>query len=476
METADKQALLTKDRQFVWHPFTQMKDYEAMDPILIEKAEGVFLYDADGKRYYDTNSSWWVNLHGHAHPRIKQAIVDQLERIDHVMFSDLTHAPGIELAEKLVALTPPGLSKVFFSDNGSTAVEVALKMSFQYWKQVGYVGQSVEHADDRATGAMMNDEHATGAKTKFVFVENSYHGDTIGAVSVGGVDTYHSVFQPLLFSAYAVPSPNVFAWPDPSEQGAHACVAHCLDAVRRRLESSAHEIAALIVEPLIQAAGGMILYPAAYLLGLRELCTQFQVHLIADEVATGFGRTGRMFACDHAGITPDFMCLSKGITAGMLPLAATLCTDAVYDAFYDDYATLKTFTHGHSFTGNPLAAAVALESLRIFEEEAVMARVQENAIFLKEQMQAFSNFEHVDHIRTLGMVAAFDLFADKQQQRRFPSQDRLGFKVYQAGLKEGLFLRPLGDTIYYWLPLCITQEQITDIITRTKQVLHNLNL
>ncbi|MDB5054854.1 MAG: adenosylmethionine--8-amino-7-oxononanoate aminotransferase BioA [Bacilli bacterium] len=453
MDLHRKQELLRKDRQYVWHPFTQMKDYADMDPIVIEKAEGVYLYDADGQRYYDTNSSWWVNLLGHSHPRIKQAIARQLECMDHVMFSGLTHAPGIELAEKLIEITPQGLSKVFYSDNGSTSVEVALKMSFQYWQQT-----------ERKT------------KKKFVFVENSYHGDTLGAVSVGGVDEYHSVFRPLLFSAHAVPSPNVWAWPDTSEQGAHACVAHCLDAVRRRFESSASEIAALIVEPMIQAAGGMIMYPAAYLRGLRELCTQFEVHLIADEVATGFGRTGRMFGCDHAGITPDLMCLSKGITAGVMPLAATLCTDAVFDAFYDDYETLKTFTHGHSFTGNPIATATALETMRIFEDEPIMEQVQESAAYLREQMQAFSAFTHVDQIRSLGMIAAFELFADKANKQRFDFKERIGFKAYQAGLKEGLFLRPLGDTLYYWLPLCTTKAQIADIIKRTQKVLLTLGM
>jgi adenosylmethionine-8-amino-7-oxononanoate aminotransferase len=453
MDQIRKQELLRKDRQYVWHPFTQMKDYAEMDPILIERAEGVYLYDADGNQYYDTNSSWWVNLHGHSHPRLKQAIARQLELMDHVMFSGLTHSAGIELAEKLVNITPPGLNKVFYSDNGSTAVEVALKMSFQYWQQ-----------SERK------------AKTKFVFVENSYHGDTLGAVSVGGVGAYHSVFRPLLFSAYAVPSPNVWTWPDMSEQGAHACVAHCLAAVRQRLESSAGEIAALIVEPMIQAAGGMVIYPAAYLQGLRELCTQYEVHLIADEVATGFGRTGRMFGCDHAGITPDLMCLSKGITAGVMPLAATLCTDAVFEAFYDDYETLKTFTHGHSFTGNPIATATALETLRIFEDEPVMAQVQESAAYLREQMQTFGAFTHVGNIRSLGMIAAFELFVDKESKQRYDFTERIGFKAYQAGLKEGLFLRPLGDTLYYWLPLCTTPIQIKDIIERTQKVLLKMNM
>jgi adenosylmethionine-8-amino-7-oxononanoate aminotransferase len=449
MDEQQKQYWLKTDRRYVWHPFTQMKDYAEMDPILIDKAEGVYLYDADGKRYYDTNSSWWVNVHGHSHPRLKAAIARQLEQSDHVMFAGLTHRPGIELAEKLVGITPPGLNRVFYSDNGSTAVEVALKMSFQYWQQTG-----------RPT------------KTRFAFVENSYHGDTIGAVSVGGVDLYHSVFRPLLFSAHAVPSPNVHAWPGPG--GQDECVSHAVEAVRRLFESSADEIAALIVEPMIQAAGGMIMYPAQYISELRELCTQFHVHLIADEVAVGFGRTGRMFGCDHAGVSPDFMCLSKGLTGGIMPLAVTMTTDTVYEAFYDDYDKLKTFTHGHSFTGNPLAAAVALESLRIFEEESVLSHVADVSLHLSERLRLFERFEHVANLRSQGMVAAFDLYKDKAAGLRYDFSERIGFKVYLEGLKEGLFLRPLGDTIYYWLPLCTTKDQVDDIIDRTMRVLERM--
>ncbi len=453
MHEQTKRELLQNDRRYVWHPFTQMKDYAEQDHILVEKAEGVFLYDADGNRYYDTVSSWWVNTHGHGHPRIKKAIAEQMEQMDHVMFSGLTHRPGIELAEKLAEVTPPGLNKVFYSDNGSTAVEVALKMSFQYWQHMG-----------------------KKEKTKFVFLDNSYHGDTIGAVSVGGVELFHSAFKPLLFSAYKVPSPNVHEWPDDSEAGREECVAHALAAVERLFASSAYEIAGLIVEPMIQAAGGMIMIPASYLKGLRELCSSYHVHLIADEVAVGFGRTGLLFGCNHAQITPDLMCLSKALTAGVMPLAATLCTDAIYMAFYDDYETLKTFFHGHSFTGNPLAAAVALENLRIFEEERVMDHVREASAFLKERVNLFRDFNHVANVRSLGMVAAFDLYADKRSKQKFAFSERVGFRVYHEGLKEGLILRPLGDTLYYWLPLCTTKEQIADIVDRTANVLQRMGL
>ncbi|PYI50703.1 adenosylmethionine--8-amino-7-oxononanoate transaminase [Paenibacillus flagellatus] len=454
MDAALKRELLDKDRKRVWHPFTQMKDYAEQDHLLIEKAEGLYLYDADGNRYYDTVSSWWVNVHGHGHPRIKQAIARQLEETDHIMFSGFTHRPGIELADKLIGIVPPGLGKVFYSDNGSTAVEVALKMSFQYWRHVG-----------------------RPEKAKFAFLEHSYHGDTLGAVSVGGVDLFHATFRPLLFDAHRVPSPDVRDWADgrPTAEAAEASVAAAIEAVRRLFEASADEIAGIIVEPMIQAAGSMRMHPAAYLAQLRELCTRYDVHLIADEIAVGFGRTGTMFACEQAGVTPDLLCLSKGLTAGMMPLAATLCTDKIYEAFYDDYETLKTFFHGHSFTGNPLACAVALESLRIFEDERVMDRVRTTSEALRARLPRFGEFSrHIANVRQLGLVAAFDLYEDAPSRRAYPFTERRGFKLYLEALREGLILRPLGDTIYYWLPHCTTVEQLDDIVERTCRVLERL--
>ncbi|CAH0118873.1 Adenosylmethionine-8-amino-7-oxononanoate aminotransferase [Paenibacillus sp. CECT 9249] len=453
MDAQLKEELLRKDRQYVWHPFTQMKDYETQDHVLIERAEGMFLYDADGKAYYDTVSSWWSNVHGHGHPRIKEAIARQLEQTDHVMFSGLTHRPGIELAEKLVEIAPQGLHKVFYSDNGSTAVEVALKMSFQYWQQIG-----------RKT------------KTRFVFMDNSYHGDTIGAVSVGGVELYHALFKPMLFRAYRVPSPDARALGrERTPEREAALAADALEAVRALLAERAEEIAGIIVEPMIQAAGGMVMYPAAYLAGLRELCAQYDVHLIADEVATGFGRTGTMFACEHAGISPDILCVSKGLTAGVMPLAATLCRDGIYEAFYDDYATQKTFFHGHSFTGNPVAASVALASLRVFEEERVLERAREASAALAEELRSIAVQPHVANVRQLGHIAAFDLYRDAASRTPFPPERRIGYQAYLAGLEHGLILRPLGDTLYYWLPLCVAKDQIRDIVARTVKVLRSLD-
>lgn len=451
MEAARRQELLRKDRSYVWHPFTQMKEYAQRDPVLIERAEGVYLYDAEGRRYYDTVSSWWCNLHGHGHPRLKAAIAEQLEQFDHVMFSGLTHAPGIELAEKLVHISPKGLNKVFYSDNGSTAVEVAIKMSFQYWQQMSRV-----------------------SKTKFVYLEGSYHGDTLGAVSVGGVPLYHSLFKPLLFHAHCMPAPDIRTTRLSGPEGEQSVAEAALAAVRELFERESHTLAGMIVEPMLMGAGGMIMMPAVYLQGLRELCTAYDVHLIADEVATGFGRTGRMFACEHAGVSPDIMCLSKGLTAGIMPLAATLCRDGIYAAFYDDYAAQKTFFHGHSFTGNPVACAVALASLRLFEEEHTLERAQDTIVALDEAMRGIADLPHVANTRQIGLVAAFDLYEDAERRKPYPSEQRIGARMYEAGFEEGLILRPLGDTLYFWLPLCATPDDVRNIAERTTRVLHRV--
>lgn len=453
MNAQDKERYLRLDRQAVWHPFTQMKDYETLDHVLIERAEGVFLYDADGNRYYDTISSWWVNVHGHRHPRIVRAIVDLLERMDHIQFSGLTHPAAIDLAAELLAIAPPGLTKVFYSDDGSTAVEVALKMSFQYWRHIG-----------------------RPEKTVFVCLENGYHGDTIGAVSVGGVDQFHAAFRPLLFETIRVPSPNPWKTPDPSPDAVAKAARATVDAVADVLERSADRIAGLIFEPMVQAAGGMIVYPADVVRALRELTTCHGVHLIADEIAVGFGRTGRMWGVDHAAISPDLMCVSKGLTAGVLPLAVTLATEEIYRAFYDDYETMKTFFHGHSFTANPIAAAAALENVRMFREEPVLERARATADALSTALDRLRRRPHVASVRHLGMIAAFDLYRDKSTGERFDFRERAGFRVYLEGLKEGLILRPLGDTLYYWLPLCTTPEQAEDIVLRTERTLDRLGL
>ncbi len=449
MNQDQQQQWLAKDRQYIWHPFTQMKDYATRDHILMERAEGTFLYDADGNRYYDTISSWWVNPHGHSHPRIRSAINEQLQAFDHVQFSGFTHVPAIRLAERLVQMAPDGLNKVFYSDNGSTAVEVALKMSFQYWQQSGLT-----------------------SKTKFVFLENSYHGDTLGAVSVGGVDLYHALYKPLLFHALKLPAPQVAQQQlnDVTSLTAEQqqAVKTSLDVAEQLFAERHAEIAGIIIEPMIQAAGGMNIYPAAYLSGLRALCDRYNIHLIADEVAVGFARTGKMFACEHADISPDILCLSKALTGGVLPLSVTMCGDQIYDAFYDDYETYKTFFHGHGYTANAIACAAANASLDIFAEQHTVGHVATLAQELSTQLESLKELAHISNVRQLGLIAAFDL------QTSNHARPRIGFETYLQGLKHGIILRPLGNVLYYWLPLCVTADDIRDIVRRTKIVLESV--
>lgn len=443
--------LMERDRRVLWHPYTQMKDYEREDLLLVDRAEGLFLFDASGKRYYDTISSWWCILHGHNHPRIKQAIRAQMDRLEQVHLAGTTHEGAVLLAEWLVALTPENLSKVFYSDNGSTACEVALKMSFQFWRQTGEL-----------------------RRQKFVSLERGYHGDTIGTMSVGGVPGFHHPFEPLLFDSYRLPSP--YCYRCPCDQKSGGCSLACLAPLEVLLEKCGQEIAGIILEPLLQAAGGMVIYPTAYLQRMEELVKHHGIHMILDEVATGFGRTGRMFALEHAGIQPDFLCLSKGLTAGYLPMGATLTTDDVYQAFYDDYTKGKTFSHGHTYTGNPLAAAAGLASLDIFEEEGVLEKLQETITRLQGERERFRDLPYVGDVRGIGMVLAFELVEDRETKAAFPPASRVGWQVYRRGLKQGLVLRPLGDVVYLFLPLSVTVRELDDILERTYTVLADLEI
>lgn len=440
---------IEKDREYVWHPFTQMKDYENKDHILIERGEGIFLYDYNGNEYYDTISSWWVNLHGHNNTRIKKAIIKQMDKIEHVNFSGFTHTPAIELAERIINLMPKDLTKLFYSDNGSTAVEVALKMSFQYWQNKGYT-----------------------EKKKFIYFENSYHGDTIGAVSVGGVTGYHNLYKPLLFDSFMSESPNCKQCKYGKEP--NNCQVECLDDIEKTLKQNHKSISGIIIEPLIQAAGGMYFYSPKVLKKLRKITKDYNVHLIVDEVAMGFGRTGKMWAFEHANITPDFVSISKGISAGYLPLAATITTNEIYNAFYDDYDKNKTFFHGHSYTANPLACAAGVESLKIFEEEKLLEKVKETSGFLEKSMEVFENNEHIKNIRCLGLIAAMDVVKNKKTGEKYDSKLRMGKKIYEKGFEYGLVLRPVGDTIYYFLPLSVKKEDIKEIIKRTQDVLQEV--
>ena len=433
-------ALVQRDLRHVWHPCTQMRDHEMPGrgsvPLLpIVRGEGPWLIDADGKRYLDGISSWWTNLFGHANPRIAAALSDQAQRLEHVIFAGFTHEPAIKLAEELVRITPAGLDKVFYADNGSSAIEVALKMSFHYWLNQG-----------------------RGEKTRFIALTGSYHGETLGALAVSDVALYRKTYGPLLLTPILTPSPDAYQG-EPGESPEHIATRR-LAQLRALLETHAHETCAVIVEPLVQCAGGMRMYHPSFLTGLRALCDAYDVHFIADEIAVGFGRTGTLFACEQAGVPPDFMCLSKGLTAGFMALSAVLTTHAVYDAFYDDYASGKAFLHSHSYTGNALACRVALETLAIFREQPVLARNRDLAVHMAKRIAALRDHPHVADVRQCGMIAAVELVADKATRTPFPSADRRGLRVYLNGLKRGVVLRPLGDVIYFMPPYVVDETQL----------------
>ncbi|MCQ4243331.1 MAG: adenosylmethionine--8-amino-7-oxononanoate transaminase [Pseudomonadales bacterium 32-61-5] len=443
---------MQRDLSVLWHPCTQMKDHEQLPLIPIRRGEGVWLEDFDGKRYIDAVSSWWVNVFGHANPRINQRIKDQLDQLEHVMLAGFSHQPVIELSERLVALTPAGLERVFYTDNGSTGIEVALKMSFHYWRNCG-----------------------RSAKQRFVTLTNSYHGETVAAMSVGDVALFTDTYKPLLLDTFKVPSPDCYLRPEGVswEDHSRTMFAH----MEQTLAEHHEEIAAVIVEPLIQGAGGMRMYHPVYLQLLREACDRYEVHLIHDEIAVGFGRTGTMFACEQAGITPDFLCLSKALTGGYLPMAAVLTTDRLYQAFYDDYSTLRAFLHSHTYTGNPLACAAALATLDIFEQDNVIEANKALAARMATATAHLADHPQVAEVRQTGMAVAIEMVADKASKTPYPWQERRGLKVYQHALQRGALLRPLGSVVYFLPPYCITEEQIDflaevasegiDIATRT---------
>ncbi len=440
---------LKKDLKYIWHPYTQMKECRKFPPILIEKAKGVKLYDNQGKFYYDTISSWWCNVHGHNHPKIKEAINKQINSLGHVLFAGFTHKPAILLAEKLISISPDNLTKVFFSDNGSTAVETALKISFQYWQNIG-----------------------EKAKKKFISLDRAFHGDTIGSMSVSGIDLFNKVFKPLLFDSFKVPSPYCYRCPMARERA--ICHLDCLGPLEELLSKKSHEIAAMILEPLVLGASGMIVYPKEYLERAAKLTKKYNVHLILDEVATGFGRTGKMFACEHTDVQPDFICLSKGITSGYLPLGATLTTDRIYNAFYADYEKRKTFYHGHTYTANPLACSCALASLHIFKEEGTLNRIKDLVLLFHQGMERFRPLSIIGDVRYIGMIGAVELVKNKNTKTPFGFKERIGLRIYKYGLKKNLILRPLGDVTYLFLPLCINKKELKYVLDNTYKVIKSL--
>jgi len=426
---------IQRDLAVLWHPCTQMKDHESLPLIPIRRGQGVWLEDFEGKRYLDAISSWWVNLFGHANPRINTALSAQLDTLEHVLLAGFTHETVIELSERLLKLAPPGLSRCFYADNGSSAVEVALKMSFHYWRNRG-----------------------ASKKTKFITLSNSYHGETLGALAVGDVALYKETYQPLLMEAITVPSPDCYQRETGVDWAEHST--HMFQHMRNALERHAEQVCAVIVEPLVQCAGHMRMYDPVYLTLLREACDHYGVHLIADEIAVGFGRTGTLFACEQAGITPDFMCLSKGLTGGYLPLAAVLTHDTIYQAFYDDYQKLNAFLHSHSYTGNPLGCRAALATLDIFAEDDVIERNKPLAAAMATATAHFSDHPHVAEVRQRGMILAIELAKDKAKREAYPWQERRGLRIYQHGLEKGVLLRPLGNVVYFMPPYVITEEEI----------------
>ncbi|EGO64538.1 adenosylmethionine--8-amino-7-oxononanoate transaminase [Acetonema longum] len=430
-----------KDKDYIWHPFTQMQDWVKEEQLVIAAGEGIKLIDTQGREYFDGVSSLWLNVHGHRKQAIDQAIIGQLDKIAHSTMLGLANVPSAELAEQLVAIAPAGLARVFYSDSGSTAVEIAVKMAYQYWQLKG-----------------------RKQKKQFVTLTNAYHGDTIGSVSVGGIDLFHRIFQPLLFQTIHAPSPSCYhcTLGDNPQQCGMACAQRLHDILAERHD----EIAAVVVEPLVQGAAGILTQPEGFLRRLRQWTKEYDVLLIVDEVATGFGRTGKMFACEHEGVNPDIMTMAKGITAGYLPLAATLTTAEIYNAFLGGQQEQKTFFHGHSYTGNPLACAAALANLRVFREEKVLASLPAKIAAARASLAPFREMLHVGDVRQCGLIMGIELVEDKISKTPYRGEGALtmGDRVCRQARRAGLIIRPLGDVIVFMPPLASTPDQIKEML------------
>ena len=438
----NKEQLIKDDLKYIWHPFTQMKHLESAEnkPIIIKSGKGIYLEDIDGNKYIDAVSSWWVNTLGHSNERMNKALYEQMQKIEHVIFAGFTHEGAIEFSKKFVQKLNNKLTKVFFSDNGSTAVEVALKMAYQYWVLKGHK-----------------------EKRRFIALKNSYHGDTLGAVSAGGIDMYHKIYKPLLFEIRQALSPYCYRCPMGCSK--ETCSCECLKSVENILKEDAQNIAGIIIEPLVQAAGGMIMYPPEYITKLRALCDEYNILLIDDEVAMGFYRTGKFFAYEHAGIVPDIICAAKGITAGYMPLAVTVTTDEIYNAFYDDDLDgYKTFYHGHSYTAYPLALAAALENLKILEEMNIEEYLKPKIKKFSSCLEKFKQHKNTGDVRQTGMVCAVELVKNKETKEPFSYEDGIGKKIYLEGLKLGAILRPMWNCIYFLTPYVITEDEIEKLV------------
>lgn len=440
---AARDQLLAWDREIVWHAFTQMAEYQ---PFVIERAEGRTLYDLDGNAYLDGVSSLWCNVHGHRHPRLDAAVVAQLGKVAHVTSLGMSNPTTIQLAKRLVDFAPAGLTRVFFSDSGATSVEVALKMAFQYWQQ---------RSNPRPT------------KTRYLAFDAAYHGDTLGSVSVGGVARFHAMFRPLLFDVVRAPTPDTYR--RPAHVSPEQMLEYYLDQFRGLLVKHREELAAVVIEPLMQCAAGMVAHPPGFLRGVRDLTREHDVLLIADEVAVGMGRTGTMFACEQENVSPDFLCLAKGLTGGYLPVAATLTTDEVWSAFLGDYSSSRTFFHGHTYGGNPLGAAVALATLEVFEQERTLEHLRPKIERLTQHLARISELSHVGDVRQRGFIAGIELVRDRSIGEPYPWEERRGMRACQSALAKGVWLRPLGNVVVIMPPLTTTLEELDRICLAAEQ-------
>ena len=443
-----------EDLKYIWHPCSQMKDYETLPPIVIEKGDGINLYDIKGKCYKDVISSWWCNLLGHCNPRINAAMKKQLDTLEHVIFANFSHKTAITLCQELIKVLPKGLYKFNFADNGSSAIEMALKMSFQYHYQTG-----------------------NPQKKRFMALSDAYHGETLAALAMGGVDLYTQLYKPLLMDVVRIEAPDCFRCPYGKHCEGHCeslnnsaqidCKCECFEKAEEQFAKYGEETSAIIVEPLLQGSAGMKIYPPLYLKKLRELCDKYNVHLIADEIATGYGRTGKMFAFDHAGVSPDIMCLSKGLTGGYMPMAIAVTTQKIYDAFYDDYLKGKAFMHSHTYSGNPLACSAAIEVLNILKDEQIIERANVRAKYFNTIIkEKFLPLKNVGEVRSIGLINAIELVKDKSSKEPLDYTKRTGYQIYKKALEKGVLLRPLGDIIYFNPPLII-EEKDMDFVTDT---------
>ena len=434
--------LQKKDLKYIFHPCSQMKDYEELPPIIIKKAEGIYLEDEKGKKYMDCVSSWWVNLFGHCNKRINKAVKEQIENLEHILFVNFSHKPAVELAERLYKLTPKGIEKFLFADNGSSSIEMALKLSFQYHAQIGYPD-----------------------KKRFISLTDGYHGETLGALGVGDIDIFTKTYYPLIKEGIKAKSPDCFRCPFGKHR--ESCNAECFEDMEKIIEKNHREISAVIIEPVVQGAGGMKIYSPFYLKKLRKITEKYNINFIADEIAVGFGRTGKMFAVEHAEISPDIMCMAKGISAGYYPMSVIGITNKIYEAFYEDYLKGKSFLHSHTYSGNPIGCRIVVEVLKIFEEEKILEVIEKKGEYLRKKvLETFKDCEYIGEYRQIGFIGALEFLKNKKTKENFPKEYRAGYEVYKIALKNGVILRPLGNVIYFMPPYIITEKEI-DIMTET---------